>query len=80
MCGFAKTTKNNIVRMLMGLDIEKLAMKKIERANKKWKARVKYKRYINEGKYEEESGKLEYITYEMIKTLNIVNKSYCKEC
>ena len=31
MCGLAKTTKNDIVRMLMGLDIEKLVIKKIER-------------------------------------------------
>ena len=31
MCELAKTTKNDIVRMLMGRDIEKLVMKKIER-------------------------------------------------
>ena len=31
MCGLVKTTRNDIVELLMGLDIEKLSKKKIEK-------------------------------------------------
>ena len=80
MCGLVKTTKNDIVELLMGLDIEKLSKKKIERAEWKWKARVKYEEYQNEANEEEDYSTLEYVPDEIIKTLNIINKTYCSKC
>ena len=80
MCGLAKTTKNEIVELLMDLDLEKLMEKKIERAHRKWHARIYYEHYEKEEEEVEDHSTLEYVPEEMIKVANILNRACCKEC
>ena len=84
MCGISKTVKNKIVDQFIEIDIEKLTQRKIRRAQSKWEARRRCTEInqIKDNNEEEEkkiikNNRLDQISNEMMKVINIMNRTYC---